>query len=302
MGRIDQAMNRANLDAGKGTGAEAPQPEPPPWQVDPADIGHGPAAAFAEAPAPKVPAPRTRPGESGRSGGWSGFDPEALERLVVSTTASPQLVEQFRILAASLHRAQAERPLKSLIVTSASPGDGKSHVAINLALTLSESYKRRVLLIDADLRRPTLHHLFRISNARGLSDALNQPAEGKAPVVQVTETLTVLPAGRLEADPLGGLSSDRMKRLVSDAATHFDWVVVDSPPVGVLADAHLVSEMVDAALLVVRAGVTQFPDLEAAAEKLGPDRILGLVLNAVEASEMRGRGYYNYYYGGDRDR
>ena len=92
-----------------------------------------------------------------------------------------------------------------------------------------------------------------------------------------------------------------MKRLVADAVSQFDWVIVDSPPVGVLADAHLVSEMVDGAILVVRAGVTRFPDVEAAADTLGHERILGIVLNAVDPVEIRGKGYYNYYYGSDRE-
>ena len=90
-----------------------------------------------------------------------------------------------------------------------------------------------------------------------------------------------------------------MKRIVEDAAAQFDWVIVDSPPVGVLADAHLVAETVDAAILVVRAGVTRFEDLEAAAEALGQDHVLGIVLNAVEPAEIRGQGYYHHYYGHD---
>jgi len=171
---------------------------------------------------------------------------------------------------------------------------------VNLALTLADSYRRPVLLIDADLRRPTLHRLFRVSNAKGLIDALNGGAGGKAAVVQISETLTILPAGRSDSDPVGGLASERMRALVADAASRFDWVIVDSPPVGLLADAHLVAETVDAALLVVRAGVTQYPDVEAAAEKLGHDRILGVVLNAVEPAEIRGQSYYHHYYGSDR--
>ena len=113
----------------------------------------------------------------------------------------------------------------------------------------------------------------------------------------VTAHLTLLPAGRPEPDPLGALSSDRMKRIVEDAASRFDWVIVDSPPVGVLADGRLVSETVDGVILVVRAGVTRFPDLDAAADTLGHDRILGLVLNAVDPAEIRGENYYRQYYG-----
>ncbi len=92
-----------------------------------------------------------------------------------------------------------------------------------------------------------------------------------------------------------------MKRIVADAAARFDWVIVDSPPVGMLADARLVLETVDAALLVVRAGVTRFQDLQAAADRLGHERILGLVLNAVAPVEIRGQGYYQDYYHHQQD-
>jgi capsular exopolysaccharide synthesis family protein len=175
-------------------------------------------------------------------------------------------------------------------------------VAANLAWTFADSYKRRVLLIDADMRRPTLHHVFRVSNARGLSDALDGQSAERVTAWRISETLSLMPAGRGQANPLGALSSDRMRQLVADAASRFDWVLVDSPPVGVLADAHLVSETVDAAILVVRAGVTHLPELQAAAERLGHDRILGLVLNAAEPAEIRGKGYYSYYYGGGRSK
>ena len=117
-------------------------------------------------------------------------------------TAGPMLVEQFRSLAATLHRAQGERHLKSVVVTSPAPGDGKSHVAVNLALTLSDSYRRRVLLVDADLRRPTLHLLFRVPSTEGLSDALKDGRRtSTAAEVQVSDTLTLLPAGGARGQP-----------------------------------------------------------------------------------------------------
>jgi capsular exopolysaccharide synthesis family protein len=304
MGHIDEALRRANLDAAQGTGSEAPAPAPSPWGVGEEE---GRATPEPERPAASEPAAvaangSSVPGDDGRRARWAGFDAGAPDRLVVSKDAGPLLVEQFRSLAATLHRAQLERHLKSVIVTSASPGDGKSHVAVNLALTLSDSYRRRVLLIDADLRRPSLHLLFKVHNDRGLSQALKAAADEKAAAVRISDTLTLLPAGRPEANPLSGLSSGRMKEIVADAASRFDWVIVDSPPVGVLADAHLVSETVDAALLVVRAGVTRFPDLEAAADTMGHERILGLVLNAVDPIEIRGQGYYHHYYGSETKR
>lgn len=221
-------------------------------------------------------------------------------RLVSSGAASPMLVEQFRNLAAILNRTQRERSLKSLVVTSPAPGDGKSHVAINLALTLSESYRRRVLLIDADLRRPTLHNLFGVAGTPGLLEALRADEEGEAPVVAISRTLSLLPAGRSQANPVGDLSSGRMARLLASAAARFDWVIVDSPPAAGLADARIISETVDGAILVVRAGVTRFADLEASAHALGPDRVLGIVLNAADPHEIRRDDYYSHYYGEDR--
>jgi len=299
MGRIDEALRRANLDAAQGLGAEMPAPAASPWLVEEHEEhgGQAPEKSPASEPAAERPAGRPEPAEDGQPARSFEIDATAVERLVVSKSAGPLLVEQFRGLAATLLRAQGERQIKSVIVTSASPGDGKSHVAVNLALTLSESYRRRVLLIDADLRRPTLHVLFRVSNTKGLGEALKEKSDEKVATVRLSETLTLLPAGRPEPSPLAGLSSDRMKRIVADAVERFDWVIVDSPPVGVLADAHLVSETVDTALVVVRAGVTRFPDLKAAADTLGHDRILGVVLNAVDALEIRGEGYYSHYYG-----
>jgi capsular exopolysaccharide synthesis family protein len=304
MGRIDKALRRSNLDAGQGTGAETPAAALSPWAVEQPEEPDGPEPerASAREPVDEAPADRFAPVESGSPARWKGFDAAEAERLVVSPSAAPLLVEQFRSLAATLHRAQLEQPLKSVIVTSASPGDGKSYVSVNLALTLSDSYRRRVLLIDADLRRPSLHLMFGIRNTKGLGDALTAKTDEKLATVQISETLTLLPAGRPEANPLGGLSSGRMKRIVADAASQFDWVIIDSPPVGVLADAHLVSETVDAAILVVRADVTRFKDLEAAADTMGHERILGIVLNAVDPAYIRGHGYYSHYYGSESRR
>ena len=218
------------------------------------------------------------------------------ERLVTSGSASPMLIEQFRNLAASLNRMQRERTLKSLVVTSPAPGDGKSHVAANLALTLSGSYRRRVLLVDADLRRPTLHGLFGVKQTPGLLATLRGSEDGVLPVVAVSETLSLLPAGDALANPIGDLSSGRMARLITMVSSRYDWVIVDTPPAAGLADARIVSETTDGVVLVVRAGVTQFPDLEAAAHAIGPDRVLGMVLNAAEPSEIRRADYYSHYY------
>src|SRR5512146_2961178 len=154
------------------------------------------------------------------------------ERLVASKAANAVLVEQFRSLAAILRRERHERSFKSVMVASAAPGDGKSDVAINLALTLSDSYQQRVLLVDADLRHPSLHEVFNTPNTNGLWEALNATDGATITGFEISETLTLLPAGAPDRNPLSALSSDRMKRVVEDAAALFDWLIADPTSVG----------------------------------------------------------------------
>jgi capsular exopolysaccharide synthesis family protein len=217
-----------------------------------------------------------------RTGPLSGFNPEWADRLAISPNVNPILVEQFRRFAAMLHHAQTADNLKTVMVTSAWSGDGKTLTALNLALVLSESYRRRVLLVDADLRRPSVSNVAKDGPTVGLSEALKANVERKLPVVQMTETLTLLPAGHPDPDPMSSLTSERMRRIVEEASARFDWVIVDSPPVGPVADANLLAAMTDAVILVVRANQTQYGAVQKAIESLGRDRIFGVVLNAVD--------------------
>jgi capsular exopolysaccharide synthesis family protein len=225
----------------------------------------------------------------------SGFNSQWRNRLVVSPDSDAFLVEQFRRLAATLHQGQATNNLKTVMVTSASPSDGKTLTAINLALILSESYQRRVLLIDADLRRPSIHDVSGMPNVMGLSEGLRAKLEQKLTVFRLTKNLSLLPAGRPDPDPMGGLTSSRMQRILADASSRFDWVVIDAPPVGTVADASILSEMVDGVLMVVRAGKTGYALTQKAIEAVGRDRILGVVLNAVENVSGEAYEYANYY-------
>jgi protein-tyrosine kinase len=203
-------------------------------------------------------------------------------------------IEQYRRLAARLHLAQAEAGTRVVMITSAVASEGKTLTATNLALTLSESYKRRVLLIDADLRRPWVHELFRLPNLTGLNDGIRGDAGRKVPLIQVSDYLSVLTAGRPDPDPMSVLTSERMQRILKDAASAFDWVIVDTPPVVVLSDAHLLARLVDTVVLVVKANSTQHAELTRAIEAIGRDRILGVVLNCAE--ETRTSAYYAYGY------
>ena len=229
------------------------------------------------------------------------FGPGAAGKVIALPDVPAAAVEQYRRLAASLHHAQFDREMKVLMITSASPGEGKTLTAANLALTLSESYRRKVLLIDADLRRPSLHHIFDLPSVHGLSDALTSDSDQRLSVIQVSANLTVLPAGRPDSDPMSGLTSDRMRRIVQEAAAHFDWVIIDTPPVGFLSDANLLVAMVDAALFVVRAGKSPYRLIQRALDAVGRDRVLGVVLNAIDENvDDAGYYYYGYYGSGDK--
>jgi capsular exopolysaccharide synthesis family protein len=237
-------------------------------------------------------APRDDGGKA--PGVFAGYNPALTEKLVVTATDAGPLVEQYRKLAATLHHSQEARGTRVVMIASAIANEGKTLTASNLALTLSESYRRRVLLIDADLRRPSLHTVFQIPNVHGLNDELKSNSSAKIAPVEISDHLSVVTAGRPDPDPMSGLTSNRMRQIVQDAAAAYDWVVIDTPPVGLLPDANLLAAMVDAALLVIAAGRTPYRLVERAASTLGRDRILGVVLNRVEQAAVGG-GYYNYY-------
>jgi capsular exopolysaccharide synthesis family protein len=227
-------------------------------------------------------------------------DGELLSRLVTATTSTVSL-EQYRRLAAVLHEEQAEDQLVTVMVTSAVPGEGKTLTVVNLALTLSESYARRVLLIDADLRAPAVHTALGIPNEVGLSDAL-RGTDFELPIRQVTDGLSVITAGRSGLNPLAGLASPRMEEILRDVATRFDWVLIDTSPVGVLPDAQVIARLVGGVILVIGAGSTPAAAVERAVAELGgTDTIIGTVLNRIEERRIPDAGYYGRYgYDGNR--
>ena len=217
---------------------------------------------------------------------------ESNPKVIVSPAMAPEVIEEYRKLAAQLHRSAGDRKTTVVMVVSAMAGEGKTLTASNLSLTLSHSFRQRVLLIDADLRRPSVHEVFRIPNDRGLNDGLTSATESKLAVVDVSPTLTVLPAGRPNPDPMSVLTSDRMRDIIDSASTSFDWVVVDTPPIGILPDANLLAKMADVVLLVVAAGKTSFKVVQRAVKSMDRARIAGVVLNRVADVPQPDHKYY----------
>jgi capsular exopolysaccharide synthesis family protein len=224
-------------------------------------------------------------------------------RLVIADDANVRLVEEFRQLAATLHQAQATSNIRVIMVTSAEPAEGKSTTSVNLALTLSESYKRRVLLVDADLRRPSLHEITQVPNSKGLGETLKALGEQKLPLFKLSETLMLAPAGRPDQNPMGALTSPRMRHILLEASMQFDWVIIDAPPIGPVADSSLLAPLSDGVLLVVRARRTHYASAQQAIEAIGRDRILGVVLNDAEIADSPAYNrYYHGYYADDARR
>lgn len=302
MTRVSDALTRARAAGADGAPAAQPTGSVGVPTLPPLDTASQPWAI--EAPSPAQPAashpePYTtlapvaaQPALPEPQGTWDrGADP----KLIVAAENDPRSMEAYRRLAARLYLAQAERGIRLVMVTSALVGEGKTLTASNLALTLSESYRKRVLLIDADLRRPGVHELLRIPNMSGLNDGVRSDEERKVPLIRISEYLSVLTAGRPDPDPMSVLASARMRRILEDASEAFEWVIIDTPPVALLSDAHLLASLVDSVVLVVRAGETPVRAIKTAAEAVGRDRILGVVLNCASVPDSA-KGYgYDYY-------
>jgi capsular exopolysaccharide synthesis family protein len=212
----------------------------------------------------------------------------------VHASAQGAAVEQYRRLAGSLIRAREEHGARVFMVTSSVSGEGKSLTTANLAVTLAHSYRRETLVIDADQRDPTQHQVFNVGNRVGLSDYLSGAQEAPAVMMELLPGLALMPAGRPTSDPMGGLTSRRMRDLLTDAADSFDFVFVDSPPVTLVPDAGLLAPIVDAVVLVIGAASTQYDAIARAVAVVGRERILGTVLNRADPASF---GRYGYGYG-----
>ena len=304
MSRIDQALR--NWESKKGAVAGA--------VTSPgAAIDSAVAASLADYPAERAPQPVERADEvawkepdaepvvqprPSRKGETRSRDNAYLSARLVTGGVGSVPLEQYRRLAAVLHEAQVQGNLKTVMVTSALPGEGKSLTVANLAYTLSASYGRRVLVIDADLRAPNVHRIFGVRNSGGLGDALRN-GRHELPFVQISDGLTLLTAGRPGPAPLADLISDRMGDIIREAASTFDWVLIDTPPVGLLPDAQVLARLAGAVVFVIAAGSTPRSAVERAVSELGPDSIIGSVLNRVEDRRIPEANYYDGYYGDD---
>lgn len=204
--------------------------------------------------------------------------------------------EAFRTLRTSLHYTADRNSTKSLLVTSVNPGDGKTIVATNLAASIAQAGEK-VLLIDADIRKPRCHRAFSLGNRVGLTNVLVESLDmGDAVQATPVKGLSVLTSGPIPPNPAELLESLAMTALLDKARDQYDHVLIDSPPAGALADAAILASKVDGILMVIVSGETRIDQAKEVKESLeqAKGRILGAVLNKVRFSSRDYR--YRYYY------
>ncbi|HET6955986.1 MAG TPA: CpsD/CapB family tyrosine-protein kinase [Vicinamibacterales bacterium] len=200
--------------------------------------------------------------------------------LVAGLAPKSAAAEQYRQLRTRLSHTEGMNNLRTVLVTSPQKGEGKSLTSANLALTMAQELHRKVVLVEADLRKPSMLQLFGLPPGPGLTEYLSGAADAMDVMRFLPDhNLTVIPAGSAATNPAELLGSTAMRRLLDALRTRFDRVILDTPPVLPLADVAVLAPLVDGSLMVVRAGVTPKPAIENALRAFDSSRMLGIVLN-----------------------
>ncbi|MCS6104940.1 capsular biosynthesis protein [Clostridium botulinum] len=219
---------------------------------------------------------------------YMGFVVEKKPKSIVS--------EAYRTLRTNIQYSSFDKEIQTILVTSAEAAEGKSTVAGNLALSFAQNEKK-VILVDCDLRKPSVHKNFKMSNLVGLSEVLLGKTKLEEVIQDRNENLDVLTSGKIPPNPAEMLSSTAMSRLLEELKKEYDIVILDSAPLGAVTDAQILSTKVDGTVLVTRAERTKRDSVIEAKNlltKVGAN-IIGCILHAVENT----KGKYYYYYGTD---
>ena len=221
--------------------------------------------------------------------------PAADSRLVCLTDQGGMAAEKFRVLGLKLRNLRERRKLKRIVVTGTAPEEGKSLVAANLALNQSRSKVLKTLLVDGDLRRPTLASRFGFDRSlSGLSECLRGERQLSEVVYKLDGSgLWFLPAGCAPENPLDLMQSGRLPELLDRLGKFFDWIVIDTPPVIPVADTTFWMKLADGVLVVIREGVSEKKVVERALESFDRAALLGVVVNSCSRGDHK--DYYSRY-------
>ncbi len=228
------------------------------------------------------------------------------ERLLKSTSFSRELAESFKMLRSQiLYPGEGKTAPKTIMITSAAPGEGKSFIAANLAITLAHGLDQHSLLVGCDLRRPSLAALLGVNPAPGLADYLQNSME-LSEVIRHTSVkkLSLLPSGKPPANPAELLSSVKMGLLVEELSNRYEdrLVIFDSPPLHMASESSVLIQHVDAVVMAVRYGVSGKNSVKKAVEHIGKDKLIGVLFNGHRSNPIEDfvfrkeqDGYYSYY-------
>jgi exopolysaccharide/PEP-CTERM locus tyrosine autokinase len=305
MGKFYDALKKSQQE-GKPWTAPPPRSEPRSEPVEPAPpLSAEPPQAepMPVEPALTPPPPRMKP----EPAVWSPLEEIATSgpptgsrhsHLLISNGTDPAIVEQYKMLRTYVLQHRNGNPPRTILVTSTLQGEGKSTVAANLAIAIARSVKEHVLLIDCDLREPSLHRVFGLRPSQGLADYLRRPGVDLSGLLLRTEVekLSFLPAGPKAADASELLASERMRSLMAEVRSRYDdrYIILDSTPLLPTTDPSILAKQVDAILLVVRAGMASRDMVARQLEAVGRDKLLGVVLNGITPSPASYA--YKYYY------
>jgi len=263
-------------------------------QIHTIETGRGLAAHFHDLPAKrKVPLDLLNP---------KIFRANADPNLVTYFKPQSLASEMFKILRGNiLFPANKTKPPKSILITSALPGEGKSFVAANLAVSIAQNINEHVLLMDCDVRRPTIHNIFGLGDTIGLTEYLNQKVSLTDVLIKTEiNKLTVLPGGSIPQNPAELLSSKEMRVLLEQVTHRYEdrYVIIDSPPPQLTAETSAIARQVDGVVVVVKTGWTPRDLVSELIENIGKEKIIGVVMNwfDLSSSNYYGYGKYSKYY------
>lgn len=223
------------------------------------------------------------------------------ERLLKVAGFSGQLSESFRVLRSRiLHPSDEERQLKTILITSTAPGEGKSFVSANLGISLARGMDQYCLMVDCDLRRPTLAGLMGLANEPGLSDYLQKKCEVQDIIKKTSvDKLAILPSGNPPVNPSELLGSVRMQGLVDELSTRYEdrFIIFDSPPIQAASETSVLAKQVDGVVLVVRWGASGRAHIQRLVDDIGKEKIIGVVFNGFKSNiiESKVLNYYDHY-------
>lgn len=288
MGKVSRALNKAETGF---TPDAAPFPSSDNEEIS---SGSAPAQPVVRQSTPAAPVITSQP-----AGSLKNWD----ERLLSATESLSGTAESFRKLRTLIFHPEIGNPPRSIMILSAEPQEGKSFVCANLGVSIANDIDRKALLIDCDLRRPSLQNLFGMKCPKGLVDHLNNKEEDISNLIYATghPKLSIIPAGLPPSNPSELVSFEKMSSVIKELTTRDEdrLILLDSPPFQAAAETLILSQLVDKIVLVVRWGKAGREGIKKMADSISREKIVGVVFNAFEMNildkKMQGVGYHNYY-------